>query len=1039
VAHADRQVLDQRLQAFIDQGPLTVYVNRPDRASSNVYMSPQLEAILGYSAAEWAADPEFFRKVLHPDDRDWVIAEQLRTKEAGEPFRAEYRMVTNDGSVRWFLDETHEIAGQDDESAYRYGYLVEITERKELEEAVREAEERYRALVEELPLAIYIDRLDELSSNIYTSPQIERMLGYASEQWATEADMFVRILHPDDRDRVLAEHEDARASGEPLRTEYRLLSVDGDVIWIRDEAVIVGNRDEGPRFLQGFLLDITEQKTAEHALRDSEAELSRQKAYAEELLQLSPVAIVTLDPGEQVRSWNPAAEKLYGYTREEAVGTHLDDLLFPTEELRQDSRAVARLADEHGLAHVISRRARKDGRLVDVEILNVPLVVDGERIGYLVLYHDVSELQRAREDAEAANQAKSAFLATMSHEIRTPMNAVIGMGDLLLDTDLTEEQREFTEVIRTSGEALLRIIDDILDFSKIEAGKIELEEHALEVRACAESALDLVAVRASEKDIELACLVDEDVPPAILADATRLRQALGNLLANAVKFTEVGEVVLGVALEDGGRGDLRRLRFSVRDTGIGIPAERMDHLFESFSQVDASTTRRYGGTGLGLAISQRLASLMGGTLWAESEEGKGSTFYLEILARETAAPARPRELDGEPQIAGKRLLVVDDNATNREIVRRLAESWGMLVEVVERPTEALARIERGDPFDAAVLDMQMPDMDGLELAREIRRSRDEQTLPLLLLTSVGHLAEARGATEFSAQLTKPVKSSQLYNALVKLLAATTASDFTRAGDGGGSRSAPVALRLLVAEDNAVNRQLAVALLAKLGYEADVVENGREALDALEGVTYDVVLMDVQMPELDGLEATRRIRERFHSTRGPTIIAMTANAMEGDREECLAAGMDDYLAKPIRLEELSRALARCRPVRGVEPLDKAALGTLVSSLGGDEEAQEAVRELVDTFLEDAPTQMASLHGAVERGDADAARRAAHTLKSNGATFGAQPFAELCRELENLGREGRLDAAPELLGRADEEWERVREALVATRQEGALDGR
>jgi PAS domain S-box-containing protein len=1038
VAHPDRQLLDQRLQAFIDQGPLTVYVNRPDRASSNVYMSPQLEAILGYTAAEWAADPEFFRKVLHPDDRDWVIAEQLRTKEAGEPFRAEYRMVTHDGSVRWFLDETHEIAGQGGESAYRYGYLVEITERKELEDAVREAEERYRALVEELPLAIYVDRLDELSSNIYTSPHVERMLGYTAEQWATEGDLFLRLLHPDDRDRVLAEHEHTRATGEPLRTEYRLLSADGDLIWIRDEAVIVGNRDEGPRFLQGFLLDITERKTAEQAQRDSEAELSRQKAYAEELLQLSPVAIVTLDPGEQVLSWNPAAEKLYGYTKEEAVGTHLDDLLFPTEELRQDSRAVGRLADEHGLAHVISRRARRDGKLVDVEILMVPLVVDGERTGYLVLYHDISELQRAREQAEAANQAKSAFLATMSHEIRTPMNAVIGMGELLLDTDLTDEQREFTAVIRTSGEALLRIIDDILDFSKIEAGKIELEEHALEVRTCAESALDLVAVRASEKNIELACLVDEDVPAAILADATRLRQALGNLLANAVKFTDVGEVVLGVAAEDGG-GGLRRLRFSVRDTGIGIPAGRMNHLFESFSQVDASTTRRYGGTGLGLAISQRLAGLMGGTLWAESEEGKGSTFYLEILARETAAPARPDQPDGEPQIAGKRLLVVDDNATNREILRRLAESWGMLVEVAERPTEALARIERGDPFDAAVLDMQMPEMDGLELAREIRRYRDERALPLLLLTSVGHLAEARGATEFSAQLTKPVKSSQLYNALVKLLAVSAGSDFSRAGDGDGSRSAPVALRLLVAEDNAVNRQLAVALLAKLGYEADVVENGREALDALERVTYDVVLMDVQMPELDGLEATRRIRERFRSTHGPTIVAMTANAMEGDREDCLAAGMDDYLSKPIRLEELSRALAKCRPVSAVEPLDQAVLGTLVSSLGGDEEGREAVRELVETFLEDAATQMASLHGAVECGDADAARRAAHTLKSNGATFGAQPFAELCRELENLGREGQLDAAPELLGRADEEWERVREALVAARRGGPLDER
>ena len=1035
MAHADRQLLDDRLQAFIDQGPLTVYVNRPDRASSNVYMSPQLEAILGYTAAEWAADPQFFHKVLHPDDRDWVIAEQLRTKEAGEPFRAEYRMVTRDGSVRWFLDETHEIAGHDGESAYRYGYLVEITERKELEDAVRAAEERYRALVEQLPLAIYIDRLDEVSSNLYTSPHIEQMIGYTAEQWATEGDLFVRLLHPDDRDRVLAEHEHMRASGEPLRTEYRLFSADGDVIWIRDEAVIVGDRDEGSRVLQGFLLDITERKTAEQALRDSEAELSRQKAYAEELLQLSPVAIVSLDQGEHVVSWNPAAEKLYGYTKEEAVGTHLDDLLFPTEELRQESRAVGRLADEQGLAHVISRRAHKDGRLVDVEILMVPLVVDGERTGYLVLYHDVSELLRARQDAEAANQAKSAFLATMSHEIRTPLNAVIGMGGLLLDTELTDEQRDFAEVIRTSGEALMRIVDDILDFSKIEAGKLELEEDALEIRACVEGALDLVALAASEKDIELGCLVDEDVPAAIVGDATRLQQALVNLLANAVKFTDAGEVVLAVAAEDAG-GGLCRVRFSVRDTGIGIPDEQMHRLFESFSQVDASTTRRFGGTGLGLAISKRLTDLMGGTLSVESEEGRGSTFHLDIVAREAAPPAG-QEPDEAP-LAGKRLLVVDDNATNREIVRRLAESWDMVVELVEHPTEALARIRGGEPFDIAVLDMSMPEMDGLELAREIRRSEEQAGLPLLLLTSIGRLREARGASAFSAQLAKPVKSSQLYDALVRVLAAGAAPAPPPERHEDDSRPGVSGLRLLVAEDNAVNSRLALALLDKLGYSADVVENGREALDALEGQRYDVVLMDVQMPELDGLEATRRIRERFGSGDGPRIIAMTANAMEGDRDDCLAAGMDDYLAKPIRPEELSRALARCVPASAAETLDAAAVEKLISSLGGGDEGREAVRELVEMFLDDATTQMATLHSAVERGDAEEACRTAHTLKSSGATFGARPFAELCRELEALAGDARLDAVAALLDRADEEWERARAALSTARTAGGVGG-
>jgi CheY-like chemotaxis protein len=392
----------------------------------------------------------------------------------------------------------------------------------------------------------------------------------------------------------------------------------------------------------------------------------------------------------------------------------------------------------------------------------------------------------------------------------------------------------------------------------------------------------------------------------------------------------------------------------------------MHRLFESFSQIDASTTRRYGGTGLGLAISQRLAELMGGTLWVESEEGKGSTFHLEIEARESGTPARPDRLGGEPQIAGKRLLVVDDNATNREIVRRLAESWGMVVEVVELPTAALEMVRRGDPFDVAVLDMQMPEMDGLALAREIRRYRSERSLPLLLLTSVGRLAGARGAGEFSAQLTKPVKSSQLYDALVKLLAGDAAADRAHARAGDSSQLTAVPLRVLVAEDNAVNRQLAVALLRKLGYEPDLAENGREALDAVEREAYDVVLMDVQMPELDGLEATRLICERLAAAERPTIIAMTANAMEGDREECLAVGMDDYLSKPIRPDELRRALARCRPVR----------------------ARETV---------------------------------------------------VCRELEALGRDDELDAAPQLVGRAEVEWERVRSALAAARPGDAGDAR
>jgi PAS domain S-box-containing protein len=1036
--HPERHLLsEERLRAFIEQSPMTVYINRLDEARSNVYTSPQLEARLGYTHGELGQDEDLLFKLVHPEDRDRIIAEHARTRQTREPFRVEYRMITRDGRVRWFLDEARVVVDHDGGPGYHYGYLLDITDRKELEEAVRVSQERYRQLVEHVPLAIYVDRLDEVSSNIYTSPQIERMLGTAAERWQTDRDLFVKLLHPDDRERVLAEHHRTHETGEPLRTEYRLIVDGGRVVWIRDEAVVVTDDAGKPLFLQGFLLDITERTATEQALRASEAELSRQKAYYQELHELSPVAIVTLDLEDRVTSWNPTAEQLFGYPRAEAVGRALDDLLLPTEGLLQEGREVRRQADEEGLAHRIARRARKDRGLVDVEILMVPLVVDGECTGYLVLYHDITEIQRAREEAEAATHAKSSFLATMSHEIRTPMNAVIGMGGLLLDTELTPEQRGFAEVIRTSGEALLRIIDDVLDFSKIEAEKLELEEQPVDVRECVESALDLVAVRAGDKGIGLGCLLEQDVPPAILSDPTRLRQALGNLLSNAVKFTEAGEVVLAVAAEKS-RDDWWTVRFSVRDTGIGIPAARMHRLFDSFSQVDASTTRRYGGTGLGLAISRRLAELMGGRLWAQSEEGKGSTFHFEILARE--APAQ-RAAQGEPRLIGKRLLVVDESATTREALRRQALSWGMVVEAVELPSEALVRIRRGDPFDAAVVGMQNArEMGGPSLAREIRRYRSERALPLLLLTSIGRQGEARGAPRhFCAHLTKPVKASQLYEALLRVFAAAQVPESTPGEADQRRRPDTAALRLLVAEDNELNQRLALAVLGKLGYRADVVQNGREALSALERQTYDVVLMDVQMPELDGLEATRRIRARFGAGEGPTIIAMTANAMQGDREECLAAGMDAHLPKPIRVDELAGALARCRPIaerrdvpwiQAEGAIDVAAIENLASSLGG-REGWEAVEDLIEAFLEDAPRGIAALRDAVQRGDAAAVRRLAHSLRSNGATFGAQAFAEVCRELEALGRQDELDGAQALVERVAEKWQDVRHALEAFR--------
>jgi len=729
---------------------------------------------------------------------------------------------------------------------------------------------------------------------------------------------------------TVATMREALAAGAGFNVEIVNYHKCGQPYWVAIEVRVMRDELGEPLQFMAIESDITQRKLADAELR---AAIRLQTA----ILESAAHAVVATDAEGLITLWNQAAERLLGYAAIEVIGRHTAALIHDAAEIA--ARASV-LSEELGVQiapgfEVIAARCRrglpeerewtyirKDASRVPVNLAFTALLDDhGQVAGFIGLASDISARRDAEErlmvamadaqqsafEAERANLAKSEFLATMSHEIRTPMNGVIGMTSLLLDTALAPQQRDYTEVIRSSGEALLALINDILDFSKIESGHLEMEKAVFGVADCLESVLDIVTLAAASKGLELNYQVDAAVPIQLEGDVTRLRQVLLNLVTNAVKFTEKGEVELSVRTLGCIDGQ-HELLVAVRDTGIGIPAEAQSRLFRSFSQVDASTTRKYGGTGLGLAISRRLVELMGGKLWVESAAGQGSTFQFSLRL---SAPSRALIPVPLPALIGRRLLVVDDNATSRKLLARMAERWNMQAVTAGDAAEAEAHVRDSRAFDAILIDAEMPDMDGVSLARQLRGLRGAGCPPMILLRSRGRREAASDMDLFAATLHKPARPSQLYDVLVSSWG--EAANKTAATPGAvNAMAAPSCRRerILLAEDNLVNQKVALHMLARLGYRADVVANGVEALEALTRQHYDVVLMDMQMPEMDGIEATRRILARWpdRATR-PWIIALTANAMGVDKARCLAAGMDDFLAKPISREALTVALAR----------------------------------------------------------------------------------------------------------------------------------
>ena len=897
----------------------------------------------------------------------------------------------------------------------------------------------------------------------YLNPAWETTLGYTREELVSRP--YIEFVHPDDRQATVSEAAHVVSGRSTLSFENRYRRKDGAYRWLLWSAIVRAERG----LIYCVATDVTERKCEESRLAAQYA-VTRVLAEAPTLASATPRilqavcesldwavgAIWQVEQKEKrlrcVETWHmPSAQVeefdrntrshtfslgvgLPGRVWSQAQPAWIEDVTcdanFPRAPIAAKEGLHAAFgfpillgAEVLGVLEFFSHEIQQpDARLLEM------MSAIGSQIGQFIERKDTEDalrvyardLETARRRAEEATRAKSEFLANISHEIRTPMNAMIGMTELALSTRITREQREYLNTIQGSADALLTLVNDLLDFSKIEARKLQLDHVGFNLRDALEDTMRVLAPRAHKKGVELACHIHPDVPDALTGDPLRLRQIVVNLVGNAIKFTDHGEVVLRVQAESRRNGNAQ-LRFSVTDTGIGIAPEKQVVIFEAFSQADSSTTRRYGGTGLGLAISAQLVELMGGTIAVESQPGRGSKFHF-------TASFEVQQLGAEKQVSRWRtltdlpVLIVDDNATNRRILEEVFTNWHMRPVAVESGASALATLEKSlhanQPFAVVLLDGHMPDMDGFAVAERISQDHRYARMKLVMLTSAGQPQDVARCHKLgiSAYLTKPIKQSELFDVIVSAISQPLVERLHAPRLRKKSQPAQRGLRVLLAEDNPVNQLVATRIFEKLGHQVTVVSNGREALAAVQSGNFDLVAMDVQMPGMDGLDATSAIRawEKTTGTHIP-IIAMTAHAMKGDRERCLAAGMDAYTSKPIRIRELEQAIAELinSPSSAKVPVSKAEQtdgvidhAALVAGVDGN---RRLLREIVRLFLADCPQRLAEIKDAIRRGDAVGLGRAAHTLKGSVGNFAAKNAFAAAQRLETMGRDGDLDTA------------------------------